>query len=510
MTDRVQYLPLGLGTEHLIRPLIRGNINFDRVELLVPDDADDSLGMISATKSELEDTLWLDVSVHTVDTREFAAVVAQGYDDLLKELDRGNEVYINVASPYWSLGAGYATAAQYLLAELTQGDNTHLSDIPAPRNRISIYYTEPSGYYISELVEAGQRVKEFRSDFEEVWKVAQELKSDVESDRQTARGIANIFDSDGSGPQNPREIISVLDALGNEPANDDGIGQGIDNILTGIESVTDGIDVLAQKQNREKIENMPFLGPMTNITEGLAEISERTKSDTKHGVTIAALLDYFVDRLDHVHNVLQRVEYLYDDFDDKFTHSTSEFSDILDDVEAHGIAYGVRTYETQQTEFGTQEGNELFFGEVPGHLQFGLAPIQRAILYTLAVSGSADSIQEFTTQVIQHALKTAEETGLRSPEGTDINAIRTGDFDAGTTLLENTLLPAIQSKVQYHLTRLQSDGFIHKKSIGQTTGIEFTRAGSVYAGTQNFDQDWRETAFEGICSIISESYKNGS
>ena len=510
MAEHVQYLPLGLGTEPLVRPLVRSDMDVDRVKLLVPAAAEDSLEMATATTSELEETLGIPITITTVDTSEFATVVAQGYDDVLEELTRGNNVYINVASPYWSLGTGYATAAQYLLAELTQSNETHLPDIPAPRDRISLYYTEPREYHIGELVEASQHVEAFRSDFEDVWKVAHELKSDVESDRQTVGSIASIFGADGNGPSNPRQILDALDAFDLKPDNDEGISQAIEDILNGIESVTNGIDILAQEQNRTVIESMPFLGPMTDITEGLAEVSERAENGNGDGVTTAALLDYFVDRLNHVHDVLQRVEYLHEDFNDKFTDSPEAFGDVLDDIEARGIARGARTYTTQSADTANDESKETHYAEVPQHLQFGLAPIQRAMLYTLAMSGSADSVREFTIQVIHHALTTAEETGLSSPEGADIDAIRTGDFDAGAGLLEQTLLPTIQSKVQYHLTKLETDGFINKKPIGQTTGIEFTRAGSVYTETQDLDHDWREAAFTGICTMISEAYNDKS
>lgn len=510
MVERVQYLALGLGTEHLVRPLVRDDIDVDRVKLLVPSDAEDQLEMETATKAELEDTLGLTVNINRVDTSEFAAVVAQGYDDVLDELTRGNEIYINVASPYWSLGAGYATATQYLLAELTQSDDAHMPDISAPRARISLYYTEPSTYRISELVEAGRHIEAFRSDFEEVWTVADELKSDVESDRQTVKSIADIFDPEGSGPSNPAEIVEALDGFGITPADDEGIGQAIEDIFTGIESVTNGIDILAQEQNRAAIETMPFLGPMTSITEGLAEVSERADNDDGDGVTTAALLKYFVNRLNHVHDVLQRVSYLHDDFDRKFKESPEEFSDMLADIETHGIAHGARTYESKPADPDRDADKERHYAEVPGHLQFGLKPLQRAILYTLAESGSADSVQEFTIRVIQHALISAAETGLKSPDDTAIDAIRAGDFDAGTALLEETLLPKIQSKVQYHLTKLETDGFISKTKIGQATTVEFTRAGRVYAGTQDFDYAWREATFESLCGLITEAYDDES
>jgi len=506
MSTTIQYLPLGLGTTHLTRPLVRGDLDIDRVTLLVPADAEDVLGMAAATTSELEDTLGLPVTVDTVDTTELAAVVAQGYDDILADLTRGRDVYINVASPYWSLGAGYATAAQYLLADLTHGDTAHMPDISTPRNRVTLYYTEPSGYRVGELVEASQRVAEFRSDFEEVWTVAHELKSDVESDRQTVGSIAQIFGSEGHGPSDPRKIIDALDAFGITPVDDDGLGQAIEDILTGIESITNGIAILAQEQNREQIEHMPFLGPMTNITEGLTEISERADTERENEVTTAALLDYFIDRLDHVYDVLQRVEYLHADFENKFTDSANDFTNTLDDIEAHGITRGARTYEAPHAKPDTEATKRTHYAEVPNNLHFGLKPIQRAILYTLAMSGAADSVREFTTRLIHHALTTAAETDLKDPEGTEINAIRTGDFDTGAALLEETLLPAIQSKVQYHLTKLETDGFIHKHSIGQSTGIELTRAGSVYTGTQDFDQSWRESVFEDLCADISEAY----
>jgi hypothetical protein len=497
MADRVHYIPTGLGTEHLIRPLVRGELDVDRVVLLEPATIDNPLGITAATESQLENTLGLTVGVERVDTTEFAIVTAKAYEDLLADLKKGNEVCINVASPYWSLGAGYATAAHYLLAELTQAsDDQEIPNVPSPGERISLYYTEPSEYRIAELIQAAQRIREFRTDFEELGDTAEDLRSDVESDKQTVRSIVELLDTESDGSGTLQGLIQILDAVELESADEDGIARGIDEIVTGIDAVTTGLDILAREKNRAEINSLPFLGPMTKLTEGLAEVSDRTE-DSSEGVTTAALLEYFAERLDDVHHVLQRIDYLQSNFDNKFAHSTDEFAAVLDDVEAQGIAQGARTYGTND--------DESHSAEAPGPLQFGLSSIQRTIIYTLATTGSADSVQQFTMRLIQAALKTAEQTGLTSPNHAGIDAIRTGDFENSSTLLKDVLLPAIQSKVQYNLTSLETDGFIRKTKFGQTTGIKFTQAGYVYAQTQSFDQNWRKTAFESLCTDITNA-----
>ena len=48
---------------------------------------------------------------------------------------------------------------------------------------------------------------------------------DVGSDRQTVGSIAQIFDSEGSGPSDPHKIIDALDAFGHTPVDDNGLAK---------------------------------------------------------------------------------------------------------------------------------------------------------------------------------------------------------------------------------------------------------------------------------------------
>jgi hypothetical protein len=488
MTDEIHYLPVGLGIDHVVRPLVR-DFDPDRAVLLTPATEAPQSGLGPAGAAFLRETIGIDVEVSEIDTEEFASVVAKAYDDLCDNLAVGNEVRINVASPHWSIGAGYATAAHYLIADVEQAaDDAPVPEITSPRDRLACYYTEPAGYHTDELLETVQHVRDFRGDFNDAWRVARKLQTDVESDKQTVASVIDLLepqDGKGGGLDN---LVEVLEAVGLDSADDDGIARGVEEVVTGIEAVTNGIDILATKQNREAINSLPFLGPMTDVTQGLAEISERpdSESDTVQPVD---LLQYFAERLEKVHQVLQRIEYLHEDFEAHFEQSTDDGENVLSDAQARGLAHGVRTF------------GEQHHATVPGPLQFRVSPFKLALLYTLMDAGGAESIKGFTIRLIQQALETAAETDLSVPDRAGVDAIRNGEFDAATVLLDE-LLNSIQTKVQYNLRQLEEDGFVRKETFGQSTGIDLTQAGALYIHLQDCNRQWRETVFDDLCRTV--------
>ena len=487
MGASVHYVPVGLGTEHLVRPLVRGEWSCDRAVLLVPTHIGADARMVEATESILVETAGISAKITEVDTQDLATVVATSYDELLADLSDGHEVFLNVASPYWSLGAGFAIAAQYLIADSRHSDAALTPQGEPLEDRLTVYYTEPEGYRVEDLYTAAQQVREFRTSFDQMWDVATELKSDVESDKQTIGSLVELLEKQRDSSLN--EIIDTLRAIGVTASDDDGIVQGFEHIITGIEEVTEGIDILARDDNRETIESLPFLGPMSAVTEGLAEVSDRPESASDEG-TAADLLQYFAERLDHVHQVLQRVAYLHDDFETKFNDSTGGVATLLDEVDSMGIANGVQTY------------NGSHHAEVPGPLQFGLSDIQQAILYTLAIDGRADSIQGFTMRLMQQALILAEETEIQLTDHPAVDTLRTETADTPPQL-RDALLDTFQSTVQYNLNSMEADGFINRARFGQTTAVDLSRAGSVYVATQSFNQEWQRQTFAELCEKVS-------
>ncbi|MFC6716593.1 DUF6293 family protein [Natrialbaceae archaeon GCM10025810] len=141
-------VPVGFDYDRLIAPLIRDQIDVDRVILLegaVGSEANVEYSRNLSRKLETDFQNLLGASTDRFvleDVYDYDEAFEQAYDLITAELDRGNEVWVNVAAMPRTVSFAFATAAHSLMVE-RQDD----------REGIHTYYTAPEKYLETELAE---------------------------------------------------------------------------------------------------------------------------------------------------------------------------------------------------------------------------------------------------------------------------------------------------------------------------------------------------------------------
>ncbi|MFC5972715.1 DUF6293 family protein [Halomarina salina] len=145
-------VPVGFDYDRLIAPLVRDQLDVDRVILLegaVGSEANVEYSRHLATKLEkdFENLLGAETERFVVeDVYDYDTAFEQAYGLINAELDReereDGEVWVNVSSMPRTVSFAFATAAHSIMVE-RQGD----------RERIRTYYTVPEKYLETELAE---------------------------------------------------------------------------------------------------------------------------------------------------------------------------------------------------------------------------------------------------------------------------------------------------------------------------------------------------------------------
>ena len=141
-------VPVGFDYDRLIAPLVREQLDVDRVILLegaVGSEVNVEYSRRLATKLEkdFENLLGAETERFVVeDVYDHDAAFEQAFDLINAELDAGNEVWVNVSAMPRTVSFAFATAAHSIMVE-REGE----------RDRIHTYYTAPEKYLESELAE---------------------------------------------------------------------------------------------------------------------------------------------------------------------------------------------------------------------------------------------------------------------------------------------------------------------------------------------------------------------
>ena len=141
-------VPVGFDYDRLIAPLVRDQLNVDRVVLLegaVGSEANVEYSKNLASKLEKDFTnlLGAETEEYVVeDVYDYDAAFEQAYALINGELDTGSEVWVNVSAMPRTVSFAFATAAHSIMVE-REGD----------RDRIHTYYTVPEKYLETELAE---------------------------------------------------------------------------------------------------------------------------------------------------------------------------------------------------------------------------------------------------------------------------------------------------------------------------------------------------------------------
>ncbi|MEF8806557.1 HFX_2341 family transcriptional regulator [Natronomonas sp.] len=184
-------VPVGFDYDRLIAPLVRDQLDVDRVVLLegaVGSEANVEYSRNLAQKLEQDFTNLLGAETERFvveDVYDYDAAFEQAYDLINSELDDGGEVWVNVSAMPRSVSFAFATAAHSIMVE-REGD----------RERIHTYYTVPEKYLETELAE------ELRAQCDLLADILDDA-TDVDEDRidehlDVARQLLNEFDERGT------------------------------------------------------------------------------------------------------------------------------------------------------------------------------------------------------------------------------------------------------------------------------------------------------------------------
>ena len=182
-------VPVGFDYDRLIAPLVRDQLDVDRVVLLegaVGSEANVEYSKNLASKLEKDFTnlLGAETEEYVVeDVYDYDAAFEQAYELINGELDTGSEVWVNVSAMPRTVSFAFATAAHSIMVE-REGD----------RDRIHTYYTVPEKYLETELAE------ELRSQCELLESV---LEGEIDDERvaeqlEVGRELLEEFDERGT------------------------------------------------------------------------------------------------------------------------------------------------------------------------------------------------------------------------------------------------------------------------------------------------------------------------
>ncbi|WP_299234402.1 DUF6293 family protein [Natronomonas sp.] len=182
-------VPVGFDYDRLIAPLVRDQLDVDRVVLLegaVGSEAnvEYSRNLAAKLQKDFTNLLGAETEEYVVeDVYDYDAAFEQAYDLINGELDTGSEVWVNVSAMPRTVSFAFATAAHSIMVE-REGD----------RDRIHTYYTVPEKYLETELAE------ELRAQCELLGEL---LEGDVSEERiadrlSSGRSLLDEFDERGT------------------------------------------------------------------------------------------------------------------------------------------------------------------------------------------------------------------------------------------------------------------------------------------------------------------------
>src|SRR6056297_731575 len=181
-------VPVGFDYDRLIAPLVRDQLDVDRVILLegaVGSEANVEYSQNLSEKLEQDFQNLLGATTERVvvaDVYDYDAAFEQAYDLINAELDEGREVWVNISSMPRTVSFAFATAAHSVMVEREED-----------REKIHTYYTAPEKYLETELAEELRRQMDLLED----------LDGEVEDDRigerlASARDLLSEVDERGT------------------------------------------------------------------------------------------------------------------------------------------------------------------------------------------------------------------------------------------------------------------------------------------------------------------------
>ncbi|MDS0283567.1 DUF6293 family protein [Haloarcula onubensis] len=182
-------VPVGFDYDRLIAPLVREQLDVDRVILLegaVGSEANVEYSRNLAKKLEKDYRNLLGAETERVvvaDVYDYDAAFEQAFALINAELDSGNEVWVNVSAMPRTVSFAFATASHSIMVE-REGD----------RERIHTYYTVPEKYLETELAEELRRQVELLEDLQ----TGEGVDDRVDERLSSALDLLDEFDERGT------------------------------------------------------------------------------------------------------------------------------------------------------------------------------------------------------------------------------------------------------------------------------------------------------------------------
>ncbi|WP_135304407.1 HFX_2341 family transcriptional regulator [Haloarcula amylovorans] len=182
-------VPVGFDYDRLIAPLVREQLDVDRVILLegaVGSEANVEYSRHLAEKLEKDyrNLLGAETERFVVDdVYAYDEAFEQAFELINDELDAGNEVWVNVSAMPRTVSFAFATAAHSIMVE-REGE----------RDRIHTYYTVPEKYLETELAEELRK----QVTLLESLKDGEDVAADVDERLETALDLLDEFDERGT------------------------------------------------------------------------------------------------------------------------------------------------------------------------------------------------------------------------------------------------------------------------------------------------------------------------
>ncbi|WP_324757664.1 HFX_2341 family transcriptional regulator [Haloarcula sp. GH36] len=182
-------VPVGFDYDRLIAPLVREQLDVDRVILLegaVGSEANVEYSRNLARKLEKDYQNLLGAETERfviADVYDYDDAFEQAFELINAELDSGSEVWVNVSAMPRTVSFAFATAAHSIMVE-REGD----------RDRIHTYYTVPEKYLETELAEELRRQADLLQDIQ----AGDAVDDRVDERLETALDLLDEFDERGT------------------------------------------------------------------------------------------------------------------------------------------------------------------------------------------------------------------------------------------------------------------------------------------------------------------------
>jgi hypothetical protein len=201
-------VPVGFDYDRLIAPLVRDQLDVDRAILLegaVGSEANVEYSRRLSTKLEQDFRNLLGATTERVvleDVYDYDAAFEQAYELINDELDRGNEVWVNVSAMPRPVSFAFATAAHSIMVERE-----------ADREKIHTYYTAPEKYLETELAEELREQRTLLEDVRAAIDDAADADPDTGNDRN-GPGMAVAHDRITERLESTTDLLAEFDERG--------------------------------------------------------------------------------------------------------------------------------------------------------------------------------------------------------------------------------------------------------------------------------------------------------